>query len=184
MRRTLPEVWIVAINSLHFRKTVIFYLTCRTLQDIVGCMAHLHKKMKKGRGYYYVRETQRIRGKPTVVNQIYLGTAEKILSVFMGKERDLPKRFSSKEFGSVFVLNEVDRAIDLANIVNELTGNKNGVKFVGRREWDKITKRRASIEKARKMLGYEPRVGFKEGVRKTVNWILEHREEIEASARF
>ena len=82
-------------------------------------MAHLHKKMKKGRAYYYVRETQRIGGTPTVVNQVYLGTAGKILSVFMGKPQ-LPKRFSSKEFGSIFVLHELDREIGLAEMVDQV----------------------------------------------------------------
>jgi len=82
-------------------------------------MAHLHKKMKKGRAYYYVRETKRIGGKPTVVNQVYLGTAEKILSVFMGKKQ-LPKRFSSKEFGSLFILHELEREIGLAEMVDQV----------------------------------------------------------------
>lgn len=83
-------------------------------------MAHLHKKMKRGHAYYYVRETQRIGGKPQVVNQVYLGTAQRILSVFMGKERGLPRGFSSKEFGSLFVLHQVDRQVELARIVDDV----------------------------------------------------------------
>lgn len=76
------------------------------------------------------------------------------------------------------------KIIDLANMINDLTGNNNGVKFVGRREWDKIIRRRASIEKARKILGYEPKVGIKEGLKRIVNWFLENRDKIEASAKF
>ena len=49
------------------------------------------------------------------------------------------------------------KVIDIASMVNEITGNHNGVEFVTRRDWDKITRRRASIEKARKVLGYEPK---------------------------
>ena len=41
-------------------------------------MAHLHKKMKKGRPYYYIREIQRVGGKPKVVSQIYLGSVDTI----------------------------------------------------------------------------------------------------------
>ena len=41
-------------------------------------MAHLHKKIKKGRPYYYVREIGRVKGKTTVLNQVYLGSPEKI----------------------------------------------------------------------------------------------------------
>lgn len=75
------------------------------------------------------------------------------------------------------------KIVDLANRINELTGN-NGLRFVERRSWDRIVRRRASIEKARKMLGYEPKIGTKEGIKKTVDWFLENREKIEVSARF
>lgn len=74
--------------------------------------------------------------------------------------------------------------IDLANIINQLTGNKAGVKFTEKRDWDKITKRRASIEKARKTLGYEPKIGIKEGLEKTLDWFLGNKKNIEASATF
>jgi UDP-glucose 4-epimerase len=76
------------------------------------------------------------------------------------------------------------RVIDVANMVNELTGNKSGVDFIPRRDWDKITKRRASIEKARKVIGYEPQVKMKEGVKRTYDWIIENRAVIEECVRF
>ena len=76
------------------------------------------------------------------------------------------------------------RVIDLANMVNEIIGSDKVVEFAARRDWDKITRRRASIEKARKILGYEPKVTMKEGVKRVYGWILENRERIETSARF
>jgi nucleoside-diphosphate-sugar epimerase len=76
------------------------------------------------------------------------------------------------------------RIIDLANMINELTGNARGVEFIPRRDWDKITRRRASIEKAKRVLGYNPRTSMKNGVKKVHDWIVENREKIEASARF
>lgn len=76
------------------------------------------------------------------------------------------------------------RVIDIANMVNEITGNNNGVELVARRDWDKITRRRASIDKARKVLGYEPKTKMKDGIKKAYNWIMENRDKIEASARF
>ena len=69
-------------------------------------------------------------------------------------------------------------------MINELTGNHNGVEFVDRRDWDRITRRRASIEKARRVLGYEPRTKMEDGIKKTFDWIVENRETIEARARF
>lgn len=76
------------------------------------------------------------------------------------------------------------RVIDLANMVNEITGSGKVVEFVAQRDWDKITRRRASIAKARKVLGYEPKVAMKEGIKKVYDWIVENRERIETGARF
>jgi len=75
------------------------------------------------------------------------------------------------------------RVIDIANIINQLTSN-NGTSFVQRRDWDKITKRRASIEKARRILGYEPKIDMKTGIKKTLDWILDNKDRIEISAKF
>ncbi len=87
-------------------------------------MAHLHKKMKKGRAYYYIRESKRINGKPTIVNQVYLGSADKILAMLWDRDQRLPERFASKEFGSLFILNELDRTINLAGIVDDVVPSK------------------------------------------------------------
>ena len=76
------------------------------------------------------------------------------------------------------------RVIDIANMVNEITGNPGGVEFVPRRDWDKISRRRASIEKAKKVLGYEPKTKIKEGIKRAYDWIVENRDRIEASADF
>ncbi len=76
------------------------------------------------------------------------------------------------------------KVIDIANMVNEITGNHSGVEFIARRDWDKITRRRASIEKARRVLGYEPKTKMKDGIKRTHDWIMGNRDKIEASARF
>ena len=57
------------------------------------------------------------------------------------------------------------KVIEVANMVNEIIGNRGGVEFASRRDWDKITRRRASIEKARKVLGYQPKTKMKEGIK-------------------
>ncbi len=76
------------------------------------------------------------------------------------------------------------KVIDIANMVNEITGNHNRVEFVLRRDWDKITRRRASVEKAEKVLGYEPKTGIRDGIKKTFDWIKSNQEKIEASVKF
>jgi transposase len=85
-------------------------------------MAHLYKKLKKGHEYFYIRETQRVYGKPTTINQVYLGTADKVEAA-LGKGG-----FSPKEFGSVFALNELDRQVDLAGMINEILPPKKRVR--------------------------------------------------------
>jgi UDP-glucose 4-epimerase len=75
------------------------------------------------------------------------------------------------------------RVIDIANMINKLTGNK-GINFVERRDWDKITRRRASIEKATRILGYKPKTDMKTGIKKAHDWFLDNRDRIEISAKF
>ncbi len=76
------------------------------------------------------------------------------------------------------------RIIDLANMVNELTGNKGGIKFVERRRWDTKPRLLASIDKAKGILGYEPKTSFEEGLKNTVDWFRSHWDNIQRSARF
>jgi UDP-glucose 4-epimerase len=76
------------------------------------------------------------------------------------------------------------KIIDIANMVNTLTGNESGVKLVARRDWDKITRRRASITKAKKDLGYEPKMNINDGIKKVYEWIIQNRVLIDRDARF
>lgn len=76
------------------------------------------------------------------------------------------------------------RIIDLANIINQLTGNKAGIYFSQRRKWDTKTRRVAAIDKARKLVGYEPQTSFEVGLSHTLQWFRENWEKIDAAARF
>jgi UDP-glucose 4-epimerase len=73
---------------------------------------------------------------------------------------------------------------DVAAMVNAITGNDKGVKLVPQRDWDKISRRRASIEKARRVLGYESRTPMQDGIKKVYDWIVANQSRIELSARF
>jgi UDP-glucose 4-epimerase len=73
---------------------------------------------------------------------------------------------------------------EIAERVNSLTGNSAGVKSVARRSWDKSMRRRASIERARNLLGYEPRTTLDRGLRETAAWIKENWEKIQESTKF
>jgi UDP-glucose 4-epimerase len=73
---------------------------------------------------------------------------------------------------------------DIAAMVNEITGSDKGTKLIPRRDWDKIIRRKASIEKARRVLGYTPGMAMKDGIKKVYDWIAANRDKIERDARF
>jgi len=82
-------------------------------------MAHLHKKMKKGRPYYYVREIARVNGKPTVVSQVYLGSPERMLELTTAAGGvDKVTKLKSEEFGALWLANQIDQKIDLVGLID------------------------------------------------------------------
>ena len=81
-------------------------------------MAHLHKKMKKGRPYYYVREMARVDGKPKVTNQVYLGSPERIMALAKGSGSSL-KKIQVQEFGALWLANLIDQDVGIAQIVDK-----------------------------------------------------------------
>lgn len=87
-------------------------------------MAHLHKKMKKGRPYYYVREIARVDGKPKVINQVYLGSPERILE--MATKSSLPNRLQVQEFGALWLANLVERDLGIADLIDEIVPEEEG----------------------------------------------------------
>jgi nucleoside-diphosphate-sugar epimerase len=74
------------------------------------------------------------------------------------------------------------RIIDVANQINAVTENSGGLVYKSVRDWDRIKRRRASIEKAIRLLGYSPKEGLETGLRKTHDWFLASREKIKQSA--
>ena len=73
---------------------------------------------------------------------------------------------------------------DLAAWINELTGNKAELIYRPRRDWDKKSRLLSSIEKARRILHYEPSMKFKEGLEYTYNWFQNNWDNIKLSAEF
>ncbi len=84
-----------------------------------ACMAHIHKKMKKGRPYYYVREMARVDGQLKVIEQIYLGSPERIKELATGEKGSCTK-ISVREFGALWLSNLMAGEIDLAGIVDSV----------------------------------------------------------------
>ena len=76
------------------------------------------------------------------------------------------------------------RVIDMANMVNALSGNEAGIKYVERRDWDVKTRLLSSIEKAKRLLDYEPQMEFKDGLKRVQGWFVENWEDIDKNAEF
>ena len=76
------------------------------------------------------------------------------------------------------------RVIDMANMVNELTSNEAGIKYVERRDWDVKTRLLSSIKKAKGLLGYKPKTEFEDGLKKVHEWFVDDWENIKKSAKF
>ncbi len=76
------------------------------------------------------------------------------------------------------------KIIELANLVNKATGNNAGIKFASRRKWDTKSRLLASIDRARELIGYEPKMTFEEGLQNTIQWFQDNWDKIEAAATF
>jgi len=76
------------------------------------------------------------------------------------------------------------KVIDMANIINELSGNTSGIKYVERRNWDVKKRLLSSIDKARNILDYEPKTSFEEGLETVYKWFVDNFENINKSAEF
>jgi transposase len=107
------------IKSRKIKMLSIFFLTLVRPYYILSLMAHIHKKMKKGRPYYYIREIARVDGKPKVIKQIYLGSIERIIELAQGGGEKCLK-VSVEEFGALFLANLMEERAGLASLVDSV----------------------------------------------------------------
>lgn len=68
--------------------------------------------------------------------------------------------------------------LELARIINEVTGNPTPVDLRPARDWDRSGKRFGSTEKSRREIGFEAGVSIREGIEKTVAWTLANKANI------
>lgn len=82
-------------------------------------MAHLHKKMKKGKAYYYIREIARVGGKPKVINQVYLGSLERMMELAKASQGRCT-RICAQEFGALWLANLIDKEVGLVPLIDSI----------------------------------------------------------------
>ena len=74
--------------------------------------------------------------------------------------------------------------LQMAEHINELTGNKAGIVRAERRVWDTKKRLLASIVKANELLGYAPKMDFETGLKNTIQWFRDNWENISRDAEF
>ena len=92
-------------------------------------MATITKRTNKSGTYYYLVESARVNGKPRIVKQIYLGTAEKIA---MAMDRETPEAtipdpesVAVYDFGAVVALYSVAERLGICQIIDNIAGKRN-----------------------------------------------------------
>jgi transposase len=82
-------------------------------------MASLTAKVVRGRTYYYLRECQRVDGKPKIVKTIYLGTLKKLLAVAPTASLAKPQTVAVSSFGAVAALLALAQQLDLVGLIDQ-----------------------------------------------------------------
>jgi nucleoside-diphosphate-sugar epimerase len=73
---------------------------------------------------------------------------------------------------------------ELADMINAATGNPAPIRFAAKRKWDTKSRLRASVDKARTLIGYEPQMNFEQGLANAIQWFHDNWAQIEAAASF
>jgi nucleoside-diphosphate-sugar epimerase len=76
------------------------------------------------------------------------------------------------------------QVIDMADMVNKLTGNSRGVIYAERRNWDVKCRLVSSVDKAKRLLDYQPMTKFEDGLKNVHKWFVNNWEDIKRSAEF
>jgi len=72
----------------------------------------------------------------------------------------------------------------LAERINELTGNQAGIVRAESRVWDTKKRLLACVDRAKDLLGYEPKMEFEQGLANTIQWFRDKWDDICRDAEF
>lgn len=91
-------------------------------------MATISKRTNKSGTYYYLVESARVNGKPRLVKQKYLGTAERIAKAaeLMSSETSVPDPQYVKvyDFSAVTALYSIAQRLGVCQIIDEVAGKR------------------------------------------------------------
>lgn len=87
-------------------------------------MAFIVGKKQDGKTYYYLAESARVGGKPRIVSQRYLGSAEEIAQRLSEAGPGEPDRSRHLAFGDIAAVWEMLRRLGVAAIIDEVVGSR------------------------------------------------------------
>ena len=90
---------------------MVYYLN---MPSIVG-------KRQGNQTYYYLVESARVDGKPRIVSQQYLGSAEEVVAKLAGSAAGEPVRTQHKKFGDLAAVWSVLQRLDVAGVIDAVT---------------------------------------------------------------
>jgi transposase len=86
-------------------------------------VSSVYPKKVGGKTYYYLREMARVEGKPKMVSERYLGSAEDIAAAIAARDHaSMPTRTRHLAFGDVAAVWGMATRLDVIGIVDEVTG--------------------------------------------------------------
>ena len=85
-------------------------------------MASIVGKKRGKATYYYLVESARVDGKPRIVSQEYLGTADELAAAMRGGGLGLPDRTRHKQFGAIAAAWGMLDDLGVATIIDEVAG--------------------------------------------------------------
>jgi len=87
-------------------------------------MASLVGKRRGGRTYYYLVESARVAGKPRIVAQQYLGSAEELAARLSSAGPGEPARTHHQAFGDLAAAWQVLQQLQVARVIDEQVGSR------------------------------------------------------------
>jgi transposase len=97
-------------------------LDLRDLQLYYPYMASIVGKKRGSQTYYYLVESARVNGKPRIVDQQYLGSAEEVMARLSSAPAGTPERTQHKGFGDLAAVWSILERLGVAEAIDEVCG--------------------------------------------------------------
>lgn len=103
---------------------MVAVLVTTRLQVYYPYMASIVGKKRGNATYYYLVESARVDGKPRIISQEYVGTAEELAAAMRGGGLGLPDRTVHKDFGAVAAAWGMLEDLGVAAVIDEAAGGR------------------------------------------------------------